>query len=45
MIIKLLEWIGTSFIFIVILWKDDYKATGMDMDEFYFLLLFDGSKL
>nr|QRW41109.1 Piso0_005274 [bacterium] len=44
-IIRLLEWIWMSFIFIAILWKYDYKAAGMDMDEFYFLLLFDGSKL
>ena len=34
-----------SFIFIAILWKYDYKAAGMDMDEFYFLLLFDGSTI
>jgi hypothetical protein len=45
MIIRLLEWIWMSFIFIAILWKYDYKAAGMDMDEFYFLLLFDGSTI
>ena len=39
MIIRLLEWIGTSSIFIVILWKDDYKAAGMDRDEFYLFIV------
>jgi len=39
-IIRLLEWIGTSSIFIVILWKDDYKAAGMDRDKFYFYCYF-----
>ena len=28
-----------SFIFIVILWKDDYKTAGMEMDEFYFFIV------
>ena len=26
-------------IIIVILWKYDYKAAGMDMDEFYFFIV------
>ena len=44
-IIRLLEWIGTSSIFIVILWKDDYKAAGMEMDEFYFYCYFVEGRL